>query len=148
MAMLRHREKALGLASAKGGIPAATDIDARAAAVVAARHVLPARLLYSARTWEDVIYRDELSRMVREDSRVEVTYTLTREARADRPGCRRRIDRAMLADVAWAPSAGAQIFVCGPTPMVESAATALVELGHEPERVRTERFGPTGTTTK
>jgi ferredoxin-NADP reductase len=50
----------------------------------------------------------------------------------------------MLAEVAWPPADEPLTYVCGPTPMVESVANTLVELGHVPERIKTERFGPTG----
>jgi len=59
-------------------------------------------------------------------------------------GHARRVDRELLAEVAWTPDERAQTFVCGPTAFVEAAASALVELGHEAERIKTERFGPTG----
>jgi ferredoxin-NADP reductase len=101
------------------------------------------RLLYSARSWDDVIYRDELEQLS-SGAQVHVTFTLTRSAPPDWTGHRRRIDRAMLTEVAWAPSAKAHVFVCGPTPFVETVATLLVQLGHDPASVRTERFGPTG----
>ena len=114
---------------------------ARAAAPVRAR--VPVRLLYSARTWDDVIYREELEALA-EFPKVRVTFTLTRNAPADWGGYRRRIDRAMLAEVSWPASEMPRAFVCGPTPLVESVATLLVELGHDPAQVRTERFGPTG----
>ena len=71
-------------------------------------------------------------------------YTLTR---AQPPGWQmysRRVDRDLLAEVAPSPDELAQAFVCGPTPFVEAVAEALVELGHEPQRIKTERFGPTG----
>ena len=74
---------------------------------------------------------------------VRVVYTLTRDAPADWRGYHRRIDAAMLAEAGWPPSARPHVFVCGPTPLVESVATLLVGLGHEAARVRTERFGPT-----
>ena len=71
--------------------------------------------------------------------------TLTREQPAGWDGYDRRIDRAMLAEVAWPPAERPRVYVCGPTAFVEVAADALVALGHEPGRIRTERFGPTGT---
>ena len=125
MAMVRHRDIALG-------------------ADVAARHRLPVRLLYSSRRWENVIYRDELGRMAETDPTVEVTHTLTREQPAGWTGFKRRIDREMLEAVAWPPSEQPRTFVCGPTPLVEAVASNLVELGHQPAFVKTERFGPTG----
>ncbi len=126
MAMIRHRARALASAGA------------------AERHALPVRLLYSSRRWAGVIYRDELARLSAEDPTLDVTHTLTREAPPDWRGFRRRIDRMMLAEVAWPPVERPRIYVCGPTPLVESVADALVGLGHDPLRVRTERFGPTG----
>lgn len=104
---------------------------------------IPVRLLYSARALDDVIYRKELTRLAGRPA-VGVTFTLTRAAPADWKGFRRRIDRAMLEEVGWPPSAAPHAYVCGPTPLVESVASLLVELGHDPARVRTERFGPTG----
>jgi ferredoxin-NADP reductase len=92
---------------------------------------------------KDVIYRDELER-VAERAGVQVTFTLTRESSDAWPGLRRRIDRPMLEEIAWPVAQTPRAFVCGPTPLVESVASLLVELGHEPSRVRTERFGPTG----
>ncbi|HEY8727614.1 MAG TPA: ferredoxin reductase [Gaiellaceae bacterium] len=99
-------------------------------------------LLYSARSWEDVIYRDELERHGQGGDGFEIVYTLTREQPPDWNGYGRRVDRELLADVA--PEELALTFVCGPTPFVEAVAEALVGLGHEPSRIRTERFGPTG----
>ena len=104
---------------------------------------MSARLLYSARTLDDVLYRDELVTLTA-DANVDVVLTLTRAQPPGWTGRARRIDRAMLAEVGWPAGAAPRVFVCGPTPLVESVATLLVELGHAPERVRTERFGPTG----
>ena len=126
MAMLRHR------AAAPGTAPAG------------ARRHIPARLLYSSRSWDEVIYRDELARLVADDPALEVAVTLTREQPEWWTGFRRRIDRMMLAEVAWPPAERPHVFVCGPTLLVEAVATALVALGHDPARVKTERFGPTG----
>jgi ferredoxin-NADP reductase len=91
-----------------------------------------------------VIYRDELARLVKDDPTLEVTLTLTRELPQDWTGFRRRIDRMMLAEVAWPPTERPHVFVCGGTLLVEAVAAALVELAHDPARVKTERFGPTG----
>ncbi|HEV2875020.1 MAG TPA: ferredoxin reductase [Thermoleophilaceae bacterium] len=116
-----------------------------------------ARLLLSARTLEDVLYRDELDELAMDGAvaestagrgqghPVDVRITLTR---GDPPpgweGFARRIDREMLADLGPPASERPLVYVCGPTPFVEEAARLLVELGHEPARVHTERFGPTG----
>ena len=101
------------------------------------------RLVYSARTIDDVIYRDELQTLADSASRA-LTLTLTRAAPSTWPGHHGRVDRQLLDEVGWPPQARPRCFVCGPTPFVEAAGTALVDLGHEPSRVKTERFGPTG----
>ena len=105
---------------------------------------VPVRLLYSARTFGDVIFRDELTRYA-EDDCVDVHFTLTREQPEGWRGYGRRIDRELLEDVSWPPSERPLVYVCGPTAFVETAASSLVGLGHEPTRIRTERFGATGT---
>lgn len=123
MAMLRHHARA------------APDVRAR----------IPVRLLYSARTPEDVIYQGELARLAAAPE-VKIVITITRgEAGASAlawEGRRGRIDRALLTS-AFPAAARPLAFVCGPTAFVEAMATALVELGYAPDRVRTERFGPT-----
>jgi ferredoxin-NADP reductase len=100
-------------------------------------------MLYSARTLEDVIYRDELTRFT--DDGVEAHITLTRAQPEGWRGYGRRIDAELLDEVSWPPSERPLVYVCGPTAFVETAASALVGLDHEPTRIRTERFGPTGT---
>ena len=117
MAMLRHR-------AAAGGTS-------------------PGRLLYSARTLEDVIYREELDRLAAADPELAVAYTLTREQPDGWEGYARRIDSEMLAEVLGEPEPDATAYVCGATRFVEVAADGLVGLGYDPSRVRTERFGPT-----
>jgi ferredoxin-NADP reductase len=105
---------------------------------------VPARLLYSSRTLDDVIYRDELEQLDAGEE-IDVHFTLTREQPEDWHGYTGRIDRELLEHVAWPASERALTYVCGPTSFVETGASALVELGHDPARIRTERFGPTGT---
>jgi ferredoxin-NADP reductase len=100
-----------------------------------------AQLLYSARTREDLIYRDELDG---HDDGVEVTYTLTRERPEEWTGRTGRVDAALLGEVAWPAADGPLAFVCGPTSFVEAVSHSLVELGYPPRRVKTERFGATG----
>jgi ferredoxin-NADP reductase len=107
---------------------------------------VPTRLLSSSRAFDEIIYRQELAQLAAGDPTLLVTHTLTRRQPANWSGYRRRIDRAMLAEVAWPPSERPMAFVCGPTALVESVASALVELGHEAGRVKTERFGPSGGT--
>jgi ferredoxin-NADP reductase len=110
----------------------------------AAASTVPTRLLYSSRSLEDVIYREELDQFVASGRGLEVIHTLTRGAAEGWTGFHRRIDAEMLSAVAWPPSEQPLIFICGPTPLVESAAESLVHLGHEPHHIKTERFGPTG----
>ena len=100
------------------------------------------RLLLSSRTWDDVIYREELERLM--GGGLTVTHTLTRAQPEGWSGYARRIDGEMLAEVGPGPGDRPHVYVCGPTPLVEAVATALVALGHEPSRIKTERFGPTG----
>jgi ferredoxin-NADP reductase len=104
----------------------------------------PATLLYSSRRRSDIIYRQELDTMARRDGGVRVIPTLTRERPAGWAGHLGRIDRALLAETCFPPAQNPRIFVCGPTPFVEDVARFLVELGHEPLAVKTERFGPSG----
>jgi ferredoxin-NADP reductase len=110
----------------------------------ARQSTVPARLLYSSRAFEEIIYRQELAQLAAADPTLMVTHTLTRRQPPGWTGYRRRIDRAMLAEVAWPPSEQPQAFVCGPTALVETVASTLVELGHDPLHVKTERFGPSG----
>jgi ferredoxin-NADP reductase len=131
------------VAGGSGIVPLMAMLRHHARALESTRTQAPAKLLYSARSWDDVIYRVELERLA-DSPYVDVTIALTRDAPADWRGHRRRIDRAMLEEAGWPASRAPRIFVCGPTPLVESAASLLVALGHDPLRVRTERFGPTG----
>jgi ferredoxin-NADP reductase len=129
MAMIRHRHSSLAAENGE------------------ARKKLRTRLLYSSRGWDEVIYRDELAALAGKDPTLEVIHTLTRSAPPDWKGFRRRIDRAMLAETAWPADENPRVFVCGPTPLVESVAGTMVDLGHPPALVKTERFGPTGSPT-
>jgi len=106
---------------------------------------LPAVLLYSSRGVEDIIYREELERLAGSGDGLRVVHTLTRARPPAWPGYARRIDRAMLAGAGFPASARPHVFICGPTGLVESAGQMLLDLGHEPERIKTERFGPSGS---
>jgi ferredoxin-NADP reductase len=105
---------------------------------------VPCTLLYSSKTPADIIYGAELEALVARNDGLRVTHTLTREQPPSWTGYSRRIDGPMLEDILGATGKSANVFVCGPTPLVESAATALVGLGLAPSQVRTERFGPSG----
>jgi ferredoxin-NADP reductase len=122
MAMLRHRAVA----------PGGRDV--------------PARLLASWRGPAAAFYRDELARLAADEreGRLSVVHTFTREPPPGWTGPRGRIDGAMLRARAFAPREAPRVYVCGPTPFVEAVATELGALGHAADRIRTERFGPTG----
>jgi ferredoxin-NADP reductase len=117
MAMLRHR-------SARGS-------DA------------PVTLLASARSDGEALFRDELAALG-PAAGLRATWTFTRSAPPGWDGYARRVDAAMLADLAPPPAASRGAFVCGPTPFVETVTTLLVEAGHDPRAIHAERFGPTG----
>ena len=119
MAMLRHRSRA-------------------------GSHV-PTRLLFSSRHLEEIIYRDELDHFASDADGLQVIYTLTRSQPPGWSGFARRIDDRMLAEVLEPLGISARAYLCGPTSLVETAANGLVRLGVPPDRVRTERFGPSGT---
>ena len=102
---------------------------------------VPVRLLYSSRSWEDVIYRDELDAL---KDGVKVIHTLTRRQPPGWTGYARRVDAQMLAEVAWPAGQSPLAYACGPTRFVEAVASGLVGLGYPPLRVKTERFGATG----
>jgi ferredoxin-NADP reductase len=106
---------------------------------LAADRPVAARLLYSARSLEDAIFREELLGL-----EVDLRIALTRAWPAGWSGHRGRIDRALVDAVAWPPSERPRIYVCGPTGFVEAAAELLVDAGHRPDSIKTERFGPTG----
>jgi ferredoxin-NADP reductase len=105
---------------------------------------VPARLLLSARSTDDVLYAGELGDLAAAGDGFELFTTLTREAPAGWSGFHRRVDRQMLDQVGFDPDELPRVFVCGPTAFVEAAAAGLVEAGHDPALVKTERFGPTG----
>ncbi|HXG26025.1 MAG TPA: ferredoxin reductase [Candidatus Binatia bacterium] len=106
---------------------------------------VPARLLFSSRGPDEIIYRDELDRLAAAGDGLEVLHTLTRRQPDGWTGYGRRIDEAMLAEVLEPLGASARAYACGPTALVETVANCLVRLGLPPDRIRTERFGPTGT---
>jgi ferredoxin-NADP reductase len=106
----------------------------------ATSNTTPARLVYSARTLADVIYRDELTDPT---SDVEVHLALTRSWPEGWTGHRGRVDDGLLDTATWPASATPAIFICGPTGFVEAISRQMVALGHAPARIKTERFGPT-----
>ena len=107
---------------------------------------VPVRLLYSSRSMDEIIYRDELDGLKLDHSNLEVVHTLTRKQPAGWKGYNRRIDMAMLEEVARPLGKELKAYICGPTAMVEGVANGLVALGIPHSHIRTERFGPTGGT--
>jgi ferredoxin-NADP reductase len=105
----------------------------------------PMRLLYSTRTPDTVLYGDELRRLAQRDPTLRVDLVYTRHAPEGWEGPVGRLDRARLATLAWPPAAAPACFVCGPTGFVEAVADLLVDQGYPSERIKTERFGPTGS---
>jgi ferredoxin-NADP reductase len=110
----------------------------------AGERTVAARLIYSSRSLHEVIYREELMRLAVSDD-LDIRLVLTREWPDGWRGHRGRIDRQLLQEVAWTPEERPLVYICGPSGFVEAAAAWLVQIGHEPGRIRTERFGPTGT---
>jgi ferredoxin-NADP reductase len=130
-------EPLLLVAGGSGVVPLMAMIRHRAAV----GSTVPTRLLYSSRTFEDIIYRSELEQFNALGDGVEIVQTLTRAQPPGWSGYARRVDADLLREVAFAPELKPRIFVCGPTSFVESVADNLVALGHRPGSIRTERFG-------
>lgn len=104
----------------------------------------PFRLLYSVRELEAVYYRDELQALPTRDPAVSIAYAYTRSVPKDWPQPPGRINVTLIADTAWSPKLGPTCYVCGPTSFVETAAALLTASGHDSQKIKTERFGPTG----
>jgi ferredoxin-NADP reductase len=129
----------LMVAGGSGVVPFRAMLRDRASAASATE----ARLLYSSRALPDVIYHDELTRLGAQDG-ADLELTLTREWPDDWDGHRGRVDRELLDMVAWSPDRQPLTYICGPTAFVEAVAETLVQAGHSPGRIKTERFGPSG----
>ncbi len=127
------------IAGGSGVVPLMAMLRAR----VGTNDATPMRLLLSSRDWDRVIYRPELERLAKLDG-VDVWHTITGSPPPDWTGFTRRIDPDMLEQVSWSPSERPLTYICGPTGLVEAASRGMVELGHDPRQIRTERFGPTG----
>ena len=110
----------------------------------AVKSSIPTRLLVSSRTYEDVIYREELDRLAKNDATLNIIYTFTRSHPSGWTGYSRRIDADLLREIAWPMEQQPLSFICGPTQFVETAAAGLLRLGYEAARIKTERFGATG----
>ena len=104
----------------------------------------PAALLYSSRNFADIIYYIELEKLRAANGGLQIIHTLTRSQPVDWKGYTRRIDADMLKEIAQPLGKSVQVYVCGPTLLVETVANALVKLEIDLNQIRTERFGPTG----
>jgi ferredoxin-NADP reductase len=104
----------------------------------------PFQLLYSVRDPASILYAEELRRRARDDKGLGVTYAFTRTAPPGSPRPAGRIDASLLLAAGWPADRRPAVFVCGPTGFVEAAANLLVDTGHDPQRIKTERFGPSG----
>jgi ferredoxin-NADP reductase len=105
---------------------------------------VPFRLLYSVREPGAVFYRDELRVLSAQERSIMVTYAYTRTVPKDWPRPPGRIDAALITDTTWPADLGPACYICGPTPFVETVANLLTASGNERDKIRTERFGPTG----
>ncbi len=128
------------IAGGSGIVPLMAMIRSR----ISAGGTAPFRLLYSVREPGAVFYRDELQSILNHDSPLKVTYAYTRATSKDWPRAPGRVDTALIADATWPSKLGPTCYVCGPTSFVERAAGFLASLSHSPDKIRTERFGPTG----
>jgi len=133
-------EPLLLIAGGSGVVPLMSMIRHRAAA--GARN--PTSLLYSSRGLEDIIYYNELEKLRAVNHGLQVFHTLTRSQPSGWKGYARRIDAEILKEVAQPLGRSVQVFICGPTLLVESVSNTLVKIGINSNQIRTERFGPTG----
>jgi len=133
-------EPLLLIAGGSGVVPLMSMIRHRAAA--GAKN--PASLLYSSRGFEEIIYYQELEKLRAADQGLQVFHSLTRSQPPGWKGYARRIDPDMLKEVAEPLGRSVQAYVCGPTLLVEAVANTLLTIGIKSDRIRTERFGPTG----
>ncbi|HTC29866.1 MAG TPA: hypothetical protein VK702_04010, partial [Candidatus Acidoferrum sp.] len=126
------------IAGGSGIVPLMAMIRERALAKSSA----PFRLLYSVRAPQAIIYANELEQRMQSERDLGITFAYTRRAPEGWPDTPRRIDARILALATYVPDVHASIYVCGPTPFVETAANLLIAAGHDANRIKTERFGP------
>jgi len=128
------------IAGGSGIVPLMSMIRSRALAGSTA----PFRLLYSVRGPGAAYYRDELQTRSDQDRSMTLTYAYTRIVPKDWSRPPGRIDATLIANTTWPSNLVPTCYVCGPTSFVESAAGLLSACGNSPDKIRTERFGPTG----
>ncbi|HEX5198929.1 MAG TPA: ferredoxin reductase [Actinoplanes sp.] len=134
-----QRRPVLLLGGGSGVVPLMAMVRARGLA----RARQPFRLIYSVRTPDDVLYRAELPRHVRDDPGFDLYLNYTRKAPEGSPNAPMRVNVATINTHGWPAEFEPDCYVCGPTTFVEATADILVALGHDPKRIRTERFGGT-----
>src|SRR5207247_7201967 len=118
------------IAGGSGVVPLMAMIRHRAAL----KSVIPTRLLYSSRSYDEVIYRDELGSLLDGGTQLQVWYTLARTQPRGWIGYRRRIDADLLREVAWPPDEHPLVFICRRIPFFECVAANPVALGSRPDR--------------
>jgi len=128
------------IAGGSGIVPLMAMLRARAWA----GSTVPFRLLYSVREPGAVFYRDELATIADRDRGVSIDYTYTRAVPKDWPRPPGRIDAGLIASATWPSNLVPTFYICGPTSFVETAAGLLSANGNCPDKIKTERFGPTG----
>jgi|SRR5215469_9346700 len=128
------------IAGGSGIVPLMAMIRSR----VSAGSTAPFRLLYSVREPKAVWYGNELRTLSGRDPSLDITYAYTRSTPKDWPRPAGRIDAALVANATWPSSLGPTCYICGPTSFVETAAEFLAASGIRRDKIRTERFGPTG----
>jgi ferredoxin-NADP reductase len=128
------------IAGGSGIVPLMAMIRSR----VSAGGTAPFRLLYSVREPGAIFYRHELEALSGRNQSLSITYAYTRAAPKDWPRPPGRIDAALIANATWPSNLVPTCYVCGPTPFVESATGLLSASGNSPDKIRAERFGPTG----
>ena len=105
---------------------------------------MPATLLYSSRSFEDIIYREELERLAVANDGLKIVHTLTRKQPAGWTRRRAPHRPRHAGKRGFSAAMKPRIFICGPTQLVESASQIMLDLGHDRTLIKTERFGPTG----
>lgn len=130
------------IAGGSGVVPLMSMIRAHAAS----RSLAPFRLLYSVRNPDAVFYRDELAQLAMPGAAapLDLTFVYTRVAPpgwSTPPG---RLDADLLARSILPASENPAFFICGATGFVETVSDWLVQAGHDPDRIKTERYGGIG----
>ena len=136
---IEQKEPIQLIAGGSGIVPLMAMIRSR----VSAGNTAAFRLLYSVRTPQTIFYRNELQALSA-DRVVDLTFAYTRITPKDWPRPAGRIEATLISNTIWPASLGPTCYVCGPTAFVENTANLLNASGISPDRIKTERFGPSG----